>query len=672
MTQTNPDDPRNGLSEEPSKTPPRIDPSKIVIAKPRQNTPRSDAGPGAPPTDQSLPAGGPDQTGETGASPLPEPVSPVSPAPDIDPAPPLASEQDLADDVYTPAPASNPVVDAIKANGLYIEAAKGFHRLRCPWESEHPPGSSCEAGYIEPCFGRPIGQFKCAHRHSEKRDEQSLIDHLGITPDVARAKPVIHLHTGETYRAVAASERVLASDGRYFNAGGPIVRVVKAPDESIRSELVNDHTLNAVLASRIDYYRKTKGSDWERCDPPAGVIQGLRYSQDRLHLKTLTGLSRQPFYGSDGRLVTKAGYDALTGTYADFDEARYDLGNPTRDDAELERDYLKWLLREFEFASDADCAAALGAILTAVVRPSLPLAPAFNINAPRSGGGKSLLAALIALGASSDQPYSVTYPTTEEEASKQILAVLLEKPAVVLFDDMQSATAWKSLGPINKALTSPTITERVLRASRTATARTNVLFLGTGNNVEPAKDMRRRVVSIRLAPKSETPALRDFSFNPVAHIRADRPRLVQSALTIVEAYRLAGRPACEIPSIGSYEEWSMACRNPLVWLGEPDPATSLIEQVRHDDDQDVLGDLLERWFKLFGDEDMMVRELVLHATKDTKFAELLDEAGVMDGPVINTRRLGHYLKDNVGRWAKGLRIARGPNSQRNTWRVVSD
>lgn len=116
----------------------------------------------------------------------------------------------------------------------------------------------------------------------------------------------------------------------------------------------------------------------------------------------------------------------------------------------------------------------------------------------------------------------------------------------------------------------------------------------------------------------------------------------------------------------------MACRNPLVWLGEPDPATSLIEQVRNDDDQDILGEVLELWFKVFDDEPMMVRELVLRAAKDAKFAEILDEAGVMDGAVVNTRRLGWYLKDNLGRWARSLRIVRGPSSQRNTWRVVSD
>ncbi|SDQ79813.1 hypothetical protein [Brevundimonas sp. 374] len=624
------------------------------------------------PAENALPDVAP-ETGETGNQILPRPVSPVLSSPTEAPPLYLSIEKDFADDVYTPAPAANPVVSALKANGLYIEdAGDGFHRVTCPWASEHPSEVQAQAGYLEPCFGHPIGLFRCTHNHSEKRDAESLIDHLGITPEVARAKAVIYMQTGETHRAAAASERVLAADGSYFDARGPIVRIIKPSPNDISTELVNDQTVSAFLASKIDYYRKAKSNQWERCDPPASIIQSLRYNQDRHHLQPLTGLSRQPFYGADGILVSKAGYDEATGTYAGFDEADYNLVNPTREDAERELTYIKWLLREFQFATKADQAAALAAILTAAVRASLPLAPAININAPRSGGGKSFLAALIALAAAAGEPYNTSYPTTPEEAAKVLLAMLLEKPAVVLFDDMQVQTGWKSLGPMNKALTSTSITERVLSRSRTATARTNVLFMGTGNNVEPGQDMRRRVLSIRLAPRSETPTLQQYSFNPVAHVRKRRSHIVQAALTIIEAHRLAGRPVSDVPSIGSFEEWSLTCRQPLLWLGEPDPATSLIQQVQDDSDQDTLGEFLQHWSRLFRDDPMMVREVVPYAARDARFADVLEEIGVMDGSTVNTKRLGWYLKLNRSRWANSLRIESGPNSQRNTWRVIAD
>ena len=670
----------NEQSKSDKQTIGKIDPRKIVITRPAIIPDSADhlsagdvtcsTGPDIADESSSDAAG---ETGETGGETPPEPVSPVFPH-SVGEAPlDMKVEADIADDVFTPAPTTNPVLNALQANGLYVEdAGDGFHRVKCPWASEHPPEASFEAGYLEPCFGNPIGLFRCAHNHSEKRGAESLIDHLGITPDVARAKAVIYMQTGETHRAAAASERVLAADGSYFNARGPIVRVIKPSPHDISTELVNDQTLSAFLASKIDFYRKAKGNQWERCDPPASIIQSLRYNQDRHHLRPLTGLSRQPFYGADGLPVFKAGYDEATGTYAGFDEADYNLGTPTREDAERELNYLKWLLREFRFATEADQAAALAAILTAAVRASLPLAPAININAPRSGTGKSFLGAMIALAATAGEPYNASYPTTPDEATKLLLAMLLEKPAVVLFDDMQVHTGWKSLGPVNKALTSSTITERVLSRSRTATARTNVLFMGTGNNVEPGQDMRRRVVSIRLAPRNETPTLQSYKFNPVAHVRANRSHIVQAAFTIIEAHRLAGRPVSDVPSIGSYEEWSLICRQPLLWLGERDPATSLIQQVQDDTDQDALGDFLQHWSRLFGVDPMMVREVVPYAVRDARFADVLDEIGVMDGSTVNTKRLGWYLKLNRSRWANSLRIESGPNSQRNTWRVIAD
>ena len=56
-------------------------------------------------------------------------------------------------------------------------------------------------------------------------------------------------------------------------------------------------------------------------------------------------------------------------------------------------------------------------------------------------------------------------------------------------------------GAFKRMLTAEYVTDRVLGYSKTATVRTRVLFLGSGNNVGPRDDMRRRVVTINLDPK---------------------------------------------------------------------------------------------------------------------------------------------------------------------------
>ena len=604
----------------------------------------------------------------------PEPLASLPPAAPVTKAalalPSAITSDDDGDDVFTPAPKCNPVVEAVKGAGLYIEAlGEGRHSLTCPWAAEHAAGAEGQAAYTEPEVAHPFGQFHCAHAHAERRSAPSLIQHLGLTLAEARAKPRIRVSAGDVHRAAGAAERVLAADGRYFHAGGPIVRIINRGSAGVASELVNDQTLTSVLSATIDWERRAPGKEWVRCDPPQNVIQSLRHGQDRLHLPALWGLARQPFYRPDGNLVTSAGFDAETGIFAAFDEADYDLREPTREAAQVSLDYLKAYLEEFEFASDSDKAAALAAMLTAAIRPSLPQAPAFSISATRSGSGKSYLAKIVVLVAGPGDPYNTSYPASAEEATKVVQAMLLERPAVILFDDMQ--TDWRSFGALNKALTSPTTTERVLGSSRTATARTNVLILGTGNNIEPERDMRRRVVTIRLAPRHDNPALRTFQADPVGQITKHRARVVAAALTIIGAFRAAGSPLTEVNPIGTFETWSALCRQPLLWLGEPDPATSLIDQVTHDSDQELLGEFLATWVRFFGSSPVSVRKILATAAENPDLFDALVELPVMDGKYVNRGRLGWFLRKNSGRRAGGYLIESAESSERRAWRVVA-
>lgn len=491
---------------------------------------------------------------------------------------------------------------------------------------------------------------------------------IEASDDGAAGKTLIRVSPGQVHLAAAAAEQVLIAQGTYFHAGGPIVRITKRDGADIRSEEVNDQTLYALLSAMADWERKGAGGGWARSNPDNNVIQILMRGQDRT-LPLLAGLARQPFYRPDGTLVRSSGFDAQTCIYATFDEAEYDLPEPTRDEANKALDYIKGLLREFPFASAADQSAAIAAIITAAIRPSLSLAPAFNITASRSGSGKSYLAEIIALAAGPGNPQTLSYPTSVDEARKLLISSLLTNLSVVLFDDM--STDWKSLGPINSVLTSPTFTDRLLGSNRNATVSTRVLFLGTGNNKMPLHDLRRRVVTIRLTPDGETPALHTYEDNPVRHIRQNRAKLVQAALTIVEAYRMDGQTFANAPTIGSYDEWSTLCRYPLLWLDEPDPATSLIEQVRHDPDQDQLEEFLKVWHRLFDSEPMMTREIVAKAEQNRWLMEAIEDLPVMEGRYINRKKLGWYCRQNHGRKAGGLRLEPGPNSQRNTWRVVA-
>jgi len=482
-------------------------------------------------------------------------------------------------------------------------------------------------------------------------------------------KPCIRVSPGNLHLSTAEAERLLADTGRYFISASSLVRIIDRDGKGVSTERVHEQTLKTVLSDMIDWERQGRDGVGVRCDPHPGVVQALLLGQDRHHLRPLAGLARQPYYGPED-LVAKPGYHAGTGVYGAFDASDYQLDNPTRELAELSLDYLNALLSEFEFEADADRSAALGAILTAAIRASLSVAPAFSITATSSGSGKSYLADIISLFAGPEEPQRVSYPSSADEAGKLLLSILVENPGVVVFDDMQ--TNWKSLGPLNRALTSSTTTERVLGSNRTATVPTRALFLGTGNNIEPERDLRRRVVSIRLAPRIETPALRSFQHDPVGDTRTHRARAVGCALTIIGAYRASGRPLAQVPAIAGYEEWSGYCRQPLLWLGLPDPAQSLINQVAHDPERQSLAEFLEVWQRFFGSKSVTTRKLIAKAEQDSDLMEALEELPVIDGRYVNRGRLGWFISKNQGRRAGGLRIEPGDSSERRSWRVVAD
>ena len=277
---------------------------------------------------------------------------------------------------------------------------------------------------------------------------------------------------------------------------------------------------------------------------------------------------------------------------------------------------LKDLLTEFSFASDTDLAAALAALLTAAVRPSLPHAPMFHVRAHMVGSGKSYLCELITAFATPQRGTPTTFPADDEECRKLLLAELLRAPAVIEFDNLTGdLVAHKSLCT---ALTSEHMSGRILGVSKTATVSTRALFLSSGNNVGPVQDMTRRCITIHLDPSCEVPAARSFKRPElVRDVLRERGRYVSAALTIVRAWIVAGRPKAACKSLAGYGDWSDLCRQPLLWLGLADPTESVFEAMAEDPDRETLDRLLTAWQSVFGKTPAMVRDAVKQASHST-------------------------------------------------------
>ncbi len=576
-------------------------------------------------------------------------------------------------EVYLPRSSENPVISAFKERGLYKrKISDGRHDVTCPWSNEHTDGLDTGAAYFEPSSGYPSGGFRCLHSHGEGIHIGKVLEQFGLTPSQGRGRAIIRVTQGELSTAVDAAEQVMTGHGSYFQSGGFIVEVNNDPisgDASISQ--LSEASLTLALSDACDWEKMDgRTGKWCRADPPERNVRMLLRKQAYKHLPPLRGLARQPFYRSDAKtLVMKPGYDSVSRCLGVFDAAKFPLPERTKEAARRALELIRSnLIGEFHFAKPVDEAATLCAIFTAVTRPALGVAPAFHVRAPSSGTGKSYLCQTIAKFAGPGFASKVSYPKSSEEATKSVLSLLLSAPAVLEFDDMDSD--WIPHGPINRMLTAESITERVLGFSKTATASTSVLVLGSGNNVGPIRDLSRRVITINLNAKSATPATLAYTGNPYAEITANRERYVSAVLTIIEAWRAEGCPKSDVPSIASYGgAWSDLCRHPLIWLGLPDPAQVLIDQVQADPDSDVLQRLLEEWYRAFGDKPLTLRK-VLQDAYDGDLQDALMELPVVERGSINKSKLGWFLKRNQDRIIGDYTLQKAESSERNAWRVV--
>jgi hypothetical protein len=586
--------------------------------------------------------------------------------------------QDSSDDqVLIPSPTDNAIIAALRARGLYkAPLGGGKHDITCPWVVEHTDGIDGGTAYFEPDDTWPLGGFKCLHGHCANRHISELLMCLGVGKSAARMKPTIRIQGGEIHRIADIAEAELAKSGKHYQRGGLIVIVCTDPgtrETTVRE--VNLATLVAALAGAINWEKfDGRSQEWVRIDPPARHSGVLLDAPEYRHLPVLNGLARQPYLRGDGTLGMAAGYDPATGMFGVFSAKDFSVPeNPTKAEAEAALKMLLDLLTEFSFAKDCDRVAALCAILTAVIRSSLPFAPMFHVRAAQIGSGKSYLCSLIIAFASPQRGAPTTFPHDDEECRKFLLATLLTAPAVVEFDNLTGdLVAHKSLCT---TLTSEHLTGRILGVSKTATVGTRALFLSSGNNVGPVQDMARRCLTITLDPACETPATRDFK-NPtlVPDVLRERGRYVSAALTIIRAWIIAGRPKTQCKALAGYDEWSALCRQPLLWLEQPDPAEAIFETMADDPDRDTLGRLLNAWHSCFWHKPTMVREAVNCETFSEAGQELRevlnDIAGERNG--INRRSLGRWIKRHSGRIVDGIRFIRaGGSRSAEAWIVES-
>jgi len=573
--------------------------------------------------------------------------------------------------IYIPRSPENPVITVLKEKDLYVRPlGNGKHEIKCPWQHEHTNAEGGGCAYWEPNELSPTGGFKCLHGHCKNRHMRNLRDYLGVTKYEAANRPTIRLRQGCLGEIIDHFEQELARVGFLYQRAGTVVHIGTDPgSRETTIQPVSVYLMVRMLSKYVNFEKfDRRRNEWVAFDPPYYHCRNLYESGEYPHLLILLGLTSQPYLRPDRTLMIKPGYDQGTRLFGIFDQTKFAISDaPSRQEAEDALAIILELLFEFRFKTKIDEAAALSAILTATIRPSLSLAPMYHCRAPQISSGKSYLTSIISYFATASSASGATFPSNDEECQKMLLATLIKAPAVLCFDNMTSdLLPYKSLCC---ALTEEFITGRILGFSKTTTVGTRILLLSSGNNVGPTQDMCRRTVIINLDPACEIPAARTFKNQPLSVVRSRREFYVSLALTVIRAWIVAGSPIAKVPSVATYNEWSDLCRQPLLWLGYPDPAESIFLSMKKDPDRETLGRLLHAWHDCFRTKPKMIREAISIANQELLYA-FMEIAGERDK--INNRRLGRWISRKAGRIVDGLKFERDSSTRSaEAWMVIS-
>jgi hypothetical protein len=570
-----------------------------------------------------------------------------------------ATAEDEAD-IFQDSLPENPVVTQLKNLKFYkYEKSLRTHEITCPWVGDHTGQLDDGSVYFEPTEEYPIGGFKCHHGHCSHRSVRDLCKFLGVDGAAASNRPTIKAIGGELHRIVARSEELLHRAGYYQNGG--IIVSIQSQDTSqgeVLSTVPLDSTTATVELTRIAAWTRydSREGGWVNMDAPPKYAAAVVSPTQRRHLRSVLALSRQPFLRPDRTVCREAGYDPASQIFAAFDPRQFPSipDCPSKADAEAAVHTLLELLQETPFKTSADRSAALAMFLTAAIRPALPTAPGFLINAHSSGSGKSYLQDMAGSFATSEtQLPSAAFMAQDEELRKELLAKLLEAPAVIKWDEMK--TDLLPVKALLSALSSERIEGRRLGHSQIIKVSTRCLMLFAGNNVLPVDDMTRRVITIHIDPQMEDPATREFKRDVLSDLRKERGRYIMAALTVIMAWETAGRPyASEAKvAINGFELWSDLCRQPLLWLGYPDPASNLFNALKSDPAKDELARVMAAWDDAFGASPTSVKQAIKKSESDNVLRDTLLEVAEGRPNEIDRKKLGYYLKKSLGRPIKG-------------------
>lgn len=463
-------------------------------------------------------------------------------------------------------------------------------------------------------------------------DAEDIID--TETKQLSSDKPRLPIVKADPDKTVAALRDILSSSGRLYDRGVPVRLAYNQLEGGTVAHVISPDAL-VIIAHEVcrPYVQKERSDgtiDEQNAQLPRKLATMYLDWPGAWGLPPFNGIASAPMLSDDGTIHSEEGYDAETGMWREHvpDVSGLIPDCPTNAEAAAALLLIREFFKTFCFADaetifdptsgvqvidtskapGRDESGFLAALMTAVCRPSLHLAPGVMLRAASmsgAGAGKGLLARCISIVAFGREPHAVTGGASSEELEKRIAAELMQGTPILFLDNLNNRAFKSDL--LASAITERPARVRVLGKSQMVPLNASSFVILTGNGLSVSEDLARRFIAVEFDPKMEDPESRSFAIDIRAEVTNRQMELLAALLTIWRWGRSCnlkpGRP------LGSFEQWCKWVRDPLLALGCKDPVDRVSEAKQRDNRRQMIAEIFTMWWECHGDKPTAIRDL---------------------------------------------------------------
>jgi hypothetical protein len=334
-----------------------------------------------------------------------------------------------------------------------------------------------------------------------------------------------------------------------------------------RLDILDRSQLFVALTDVVRFYRQLGNGKRVQVAVPTDILtyfSGL--DADRIPLPIIERVVKHPIFTSEGRLVTKSGYDRETSAYIDIPFELLPVNESPSDD-ELDHAYdliFNEVFVDFPFQDGDDMkgraskANLLAMLMQPFIRDLIGTAatPMYVVNKPVAGAGSGKLLDCVSLIQTGDSVQTSQFVRNDEENAKVITSRLKADPASILFFDNVAHKV--NSASLASAITSGFYSARILGESNEIKVKMQGIWAMSGIAMSFSTEIARRVAPITLIPAEARPEDRqDFKHKDILNWVAEhRAELVWAVCTMIQAWVDEDMPTWSRPPIGSFERWS--------------------------------------------------------------------------------------------------------------------